>query len=97
MNHAVTADLRSGWAIQLQYATITRAGSLLGVMPDDIRRSDQGTSIRFRVAKGDKPYDVLLGPKGLEAVDELLALLDYTPTRILGSRIIDPWRRSARS
>ena len=83
---AEDVDPRARWAIQLQYATCTRVGSLLGVMPDDIRSGDKGTSIRFRVAKGDKPYDVPLGPKGLEAAEKLIELIDYMPPKVVRRR-----------
>lgn len=77
---AEQVDPRAPWAIQLQYATACRAGSLVEVLPSDIHWS--GPSITFRVAKGDKPYEVPLGPKGLEAVQKLLALGDYTPVTV---------------
>jgi integrase len=76
---AGTLDPRARWAIQLQYATACRAGSLIAVLPSDIRTGSEGRSILFREAKGDKPYELPLRGMALEAVDHLLELIDYVP------------------
>lgn len=79
---AEEVDPRARWAIQLQYATACRAGSLVEVTPDDIAQAARGPSITFRVAKGDKPYQIPLGPRGREAVARLLELIDWTPPTV---------------
>jgi integrase len=72
-------DPRARWALQLAYATACRVGSLCALEAGDV---DLETDwITFRVAKGDKPYGIALGPRGHEAVVELLALADYAPKR----------------
>jgi integrase len=73
-------DPRAPWAIQLQYATACRVGSLLAVHPSDIRTGASGRSILFSLAKGDKPYELPLRGQAEEAVDALLDLIDYHPT-----------------
>jgi integrase len=76
---ADACDPRAPWAIQLQYATACRVGSLLAVTPQDIRHGSTGRSILFSLAKGDKPYELPLEGKAAEAVDHLLELIDYHP------------------
>jgi integrase len=68
-------DPRCRWAIQLALSTGGRAGSLVNVTRKDISNG----WIHFRVAKYDKPYSVPLGPKGQEAVEQLVGLLGYIP------------------
>jgi integrase/recombinase XerD len=70
-------DPRARWAIQLQYATGCRIGSLVEVMPTDVRVSSTGLTVIFRQAKFDRPYEVPLGPMGTQAVERLIALADY--------------------
>jgi integrase len=77
---ARSVDGRAPWAIQLQYATACRVGSLLAVTPADIRHGSMGRSIFFSLAKGDKPYELPLRGQAEEAVDALLDLIDYHPT-----------------
>ncbi|MGH2629227.1 MAG: hypothetical protein ACRDHI_01535, partial [Actinomycetota bacterium] len=74
-------DPRAPHAITLQYVTACREGSLVGVLPEDVRRRPEGWSVYFRVAKGDKPYEVPLSPKGVIAAESLLDLHDYVPRR----------------
>lgn len=77
---AATVDPRAPWAIQLQYATACRAGSLVALEPGDIHWD--GPSVVFREAKGDKPYEIPLGPRGQEAAGRLLEMIDYTPPKV---------------
>lgn len=70
-------DPRARWAIQLQYATGCRAGSLVALEPGDYRDG----VLSFREAKGDLPYSLTLGGKGDEAVTRLLELRDYHPPK----------------
>jgi integrase len=79
-------DPRARWAIQLQLATGCRVGSLLGILPTDLREGRTGRGVHFREAKGEKPYEIPLGPRGREAVDRLLELLDYRPVRVTHRR-----------
>jgi len=79
-------DPRARWAIQLQLATGCRVGSLLAVTPEDIREGPGGPSVYFVEAKGDKPYEVPLGPRGREAVARLLDLIEYRPPRVTRRR-----------
>jgi integrase len=79
-------DPRARWAIQLQLATGCRVGSLLEVLPEDIRDTPKGPTIYFSEAKGDKPYEIALGPRGREAVAQLVDLLDYRPVRVTHRR-----------
>jgi integrase/recombinase XerD len=78
---ADTLDPRARWAIQLQYATACRAGSLLALAARDLAEGSAGPVIHFRVAKGDKPYAVPAGAKAIEAWHKLLELEDYVPNR----------------
>jgi integrase len=80
-------DPRARWAIQLAYATGARAGSLVELEPSDVDWSDpRGPILSFRIAKGDKPYSVPLGPKGAEAARALADLIDYRPPRVVSRR-----------
>jgi integrase len=79
---AALKDPRARWAIQLQLATGCRVGSLLAIEPEHLRQGPTGPSVYFVEAKGDKPYEVPLGPRGREAVAQLLELLDYRPKRV---------------
>jgi site-specific recombinase XerD len=76
---ADTLDPRARWAIQLQYATACRAGSLLALEARDLAEGSAGPVIHFRVAKGDKPYAVPAGPKAIEAWRKLIELEDFVP------------------
>jgi integrase len=78
LDAADLVDPRARWTIQLAYATGARVGSLVNVTKEDCREGH----IVFRVAKHDKPYRVPLGPKGQEAVDELLGLRGYIPPTV---------------
>jgi integrase len=78
---AERVDPRARWAIQLQYATVCRAGSLVAAEPRDIERTPAGPILHFREAKNDDPYTVPLGPTAQQAVEQLLALMEYTPKR----------------
>jgi integrase len=75
-------DPRARWAIQLQLMTGCRVGSLLAVAPDDLLDRPRGRTVYFAEAKNDKPYEVPLGPRGREAADHLLELIDYRPLRV---------------
>jgi len=77
---AEQVDPRARWAIQLQYATACRAGSLVAVMPQDVGWSPP--YITFRTAKNDDPYGVQLNEAGETAARKLYELLDYTPTKV---------------
>lgn len=79
---AEQVDPRARWALQLQYATCCRAGSLVAVHPADVEQTPNGPKLHFREAKNDDPYTVVLGSTAIEAVEELLGLLDYTPKRV---------------
>jgi integrase len=77
-------DPRARPTLELIYATGARVGSMAGVLPEDIDLRHE--TIHFRVAKGDRPYTNPLGPRGLKAARELLALIDYAPPRSDGRR-----------
>jgi len=79
---ATFVDPRAPWALLLAYATGGRAASLCAVTPEDVR----GDTLVFRVAKGNDPYAVPLGPCGREAVAELLKLMDYKPPNATSRR-----------
>lgn len=81
---AEEVDPRARWAIQLQYATACRAGSLVAVMPEDL--SWTPPYVRFREAKNDDPYGVQLNTAGTSAARNLIDLLDYTPPKV-GTRL----------
>lgn len=78
LDAAEQVDPRARWAIQLQYATGCRVGSLVALTPADVR----GGKIVLRVLKGSAPELTLpqIGPAA-EAIAELLKLGDYTPPR----------------
>lgn len=78
---AEKVDPRARWTLQLAYATGARLGSLVEVTEDDIRWEPEPW-LEFRVAKGDAPYGVPLGPKAIEAVRHLVELRDYTPRTV---------------
>lgn len=78
---AERVDPRARWALQLAYATGARLGSLVEIMPADVRRHPEPW-LDFRVTKGDAPYGVPLGPTALEAIDRLLELIEYTPRTV---------------
>lgn len=71
-------DPRAAPAIALQLYTGCRVGSLIAAEPADV---DLGPlpSIVFRVAKGDRPYRVPLGPRGTDAARRLVELKDWHP------------------
>ena len=61
-------DPRARPAMELMYATGARVGSLVGVLPEDVYTAPSGRQwIHFRVAKGDRPYDVPLNRLGRAA------------------------------
>lgn len=66
---AAWRDPRRAWTILLLWATGLRLGSLCALEPRDLR----GEVLVVRVAKGDRPYAIALGPVGLEAARELTA------------------------
>jgi integrase/recombinase XerD len=70
-------DPRARPTIELMYATGARLGSIAAVMPEDVDLA--GAWIDFREAKGDQPYGVPLGPRGLGAARRLLELRGYRP------------------
>lgn len=74
---ATQIDPRAPWTILLAYATGARLGSLAAARPEDVR----GDRILWRDAKNDDAYSSPLGRLGREAVDELLKLGGYVPTR----------------
>lgn len=78
---AEAVDPRARWAIQLQYATACRAGSLVAVTKADLRDGPAGPSIVFREAKNDDPYEVPLGPKAAQAAAKLVELEGFVPKR----------------
>jgi site-specific recombinase XerD len=75
-------DPRARPTLELMYATGARIGSLVAVMPSDVKDN----RIFFRVAKNDNPYEVPLGTRGRKAADALLALGDLTPKMAGGRR-----------
>lgn len=83
---AERVDPRARWAMQLQYATACRAGSLVALVPSDLEQTPKGPKLHFREAKGDLPYTVVLGTKAQEAWCELIALIDYKPPTATGRR-----------
>lgn len=98
---AEAVDPRARWALQLAYATGCRVGSLCALEASDV---DMGTDwITFRLAKGDKPYGIALGPRAHEAVEQLLELANYAPKRGLrrptlvgvGTGTVWKWARAA--
>ena len=70
---------RRGWTMLLLYATGIRLGSACGIRPEDVRDG----LLRIRVAKGDRPYGIDLGPIGRAAAQELLKTA--TPTSLIGA------------
>jgi integrase len=76
------------WAIILLLETGARIGSMAAVLPEDTG-TEAGQLIRFRVAKGDRPYAVPLSPLAAEAVRELLSSADET---LIGVRKESLWR-----
>lgn len=73
-------DPRARWAIQLQYATGCRVGSLIAVEPRDLEWSPP--FVHFRVVKNDDPYGSPLNEDGVQAALKLLGLIDYTPPTV---------------
>lgn len=67
---------RRAWTIVLLLETGARIGSLAAVTAADVG-TEAGELIRFRVAKGDRPYAVSLSIPAAEAVRHLL--VDPTP------------------
>jgi integrase len=59
---------RWAWAILFAFGTGGRIEALCAVRPEDIRDGQ----VWFRVAKGNRPYGVELGPTTAEAAQELL-------------------------
>lgn len=74
---AERVDPRARPTLELMYATGARLGSIAAVMPEDVDL-DQAW-IDFREAKGDQPYGVPLGPRGLAAARRLLELRHWHP------------------
>lgn len=67
---AAWRDVRRGLAIVLCYASGARLTSLCHVAEKDLH----DTQLEFRVTKGNRPYRVTLGPVGIEAFRQLVAL-----------------------
>jgi integrase/recombinase XerD len=65
---AAQHEQRRAWAILLMYATGIRLTSAVSIRPEDVR----GDMLYIRVAKGDRPYAVPLGPIGFAAVCGLM-------------------------
>lgn len=70
-------DPRARPTLELMYATGARLGSIVAVMPADVDLRRR--LIHFRVAKGDRPYSVPLGERGMTASQRLLSLRDFKP------------------
>lgn len=66
---AAWRDPRRAWTVLLLWATGLRLGSLCALEPRDLR----GDVLTVRVAKGDRPYAIALGPVGLTAAQALIA------------------------
>jgi integrase/recombinase XerD len=64
---AAWRDPRRAWAILFVYGTGCRLGSACEVRPEDVR----GSTVHFRVTKGDRPYSVPLGHVAKVAAQEL--------------------------
>ncbi len=70
-------DPRARPVLELMYATGGRLGSVAALEPGDV---DIGAAlVRFRVTKGDRPYEVPLGDRGMRAALTLLSLVDWKP------------------
>ena len=79
--------LRARPAMELMYATGARVGSLVGVLPEDVYTAPSGRQwIHFRVAKGDRPYDVPLNRLGRAAAARLVDLRGYQPPHAMARR-----------
>lgn len=72
---AESIDPRARPTIALAYATGARVGSLCALLPEDVR----GGRVVFRNTKGDRPYEVPIGSRAQEAIDQLLELMNWTP------------------
>lgn len=73
-------DPRAKPAIQVQLSTACRVGSLVALTVADVRLGEY-PAVRFYRTKGDRPYEVPLGPKGAEAAARLVELKDWHPPR----------------
>jgi integrase/recombinase XerD len=80
LDAAERIDPRARWTLQLAFATGGRVGSLVEVMPEDVDLRKRW--ITFRVTKNDDPYGVPLPDAGVEAVQELLRLIEWTPRTV---------------
>lgn len=74
------SDPRVAAAIQLQLSTACRIGSLVAARVEDVRLGEY-PSIVFREAKGDRPYEVPLGPSGAAAAARLVELQAWHPPK----------------
>ncbi|MDP9296616.1 MAG: tyrosine-type recombinase/integrase [Actinomycetota bacterium] len=82
------------WAVLFMYATGARVGTFVRVRPQDV--SVSGEYVDLPEAKGAPPYRVPLGPTGLEAARELLALCNGRETLIgVGRGAVEAWVRTA--
>jgi integrase len=70
------------------FFTGARIGSLCEVMPSDIRFDGRGQPhLLFRETKGGRPYKVELeAPEAIQAVVDLLHLLDWKPAKARARR-----------
>lgn len=74
---AELVDPRARWAIQLQYGTGARVGSIVALRWEDVK----GDRIRIKNEKRDSTRGKPLEGLAAEAIDELRALADYCPKR----------------
>src|ERR1043166_3394488 len=74
-------DPRIRPTLELMFATGGRVGSICALHVSDLHIEEPSPWLRFTTAKNDDPYDVWLGPLGVKACRELLALAEYRPSR----------------
>ncbi len=107
LSEAEKIDPRARPTLALMYYTGARVGSIAGLTPNDVIADQFGRrSVKFRVAKGGKPYTVPVEQKeAIAALDNLLALSreEFKPLRGkrrptligVGTGTIWSWARTA--
>jgi site-specific recombinase XerD len=89
---ATARNERRAWAIILLFETGARIGSLAEVTAADVGTAQPGELLRFRVAKGDRPYAVPLSAPAANAVRHLLAERPRGRSTLLGVHKVTLWR-----
>jgi integrase len=102
---AERVDPRARPTLTLAYYTGARAGSLVALRPEDLKKmADGSVLVHFREAKGGRAYDVpVVAPEAQEAISELLRLKDFAPLRGrrrdtligVGRTRLEDWTREA--